>query len=183
VDEEYFLAVLAQIATAPHLQAKIEPGGTLDRAFTHSPHFEERIVAALKPDGGRIRIFPELDRIHSVLRKITAGLYYHRYGAILPMERTDCLGAFPFNIEDLRPIHLIIATYTERFAPKRWSHVQRGIFSYIMVQSPGDTCHLLCIMDFAQTMWGVTSVPRPPRKSKRNKHVLPYTPNLFDPRA
>jgi hypothetical protein len=39
------------------------------------------------------------------------------------------VAAYPYNIEDQRPTHVLINTYSERFQPKQWSHLQPNVFS------------------------------------------------------
>jgi len=161
-DEEYFLAILAQVGSTPALIAKVAEGGSVDRALAKAPGLDERIIRSLSiGEDGTVFVQPEIDRIHRVIHKIALGIYVLRYGRIPLSESLAFLGVFPYDDENRPPMALVAATFTERFRPKRWSHVQRGIFSYIIVQDPTNWSRLCCVLDFHRSLWGVVTFPRP----------------------
>ena len=162
LDEQYFLTVLGQIGTSPTLVNKVEEGGQIDRALTHSPALDERIIQSLETsEDGQITLRPETQRIHRVIRKIALGLFVHRYAKVPSWDAITPVAAYPYNIEDQRPAPFFVATFTERFRSKTWTHVQRGIFSYIVVRDPAQYSKYWCIIDFHQTLWGVSQFPNP----------------------
>ena len=165
LDEQYFLVLLGQIATSSKLAQKIEPGGVLDRALTRAPALDERVVSALEvDDDGRVVIRPEHDRVQRVIAKVAHGLYVLRYRRNPRLRDVEPIAAYPYNLKDQRPPDIILGTYSERFRPKRWIHVQPRIFSYVFVRRPGRKHQLCCIMDFHETLWGVACLP-PPQKA------------------
>jgi len=179
IDEEYFLAVLSQIGTSRCLTNKIQEGGCVDRMLSRKPLLDDRITRSLKPSGDRVYLEPELERINRVIQKIAAGLYFQRYGFPLSLAQIQVTGVFPYNIEDKRPVGIILASYSEKFASKRWHLVQRGVFRCQFVRSSSQNKRLICIMDFHQTLWGVVSVP-PPSRSERRKQTKDFgTPNFI----
>ncbi|HVU15512.1 MAG TPA: hypothetical protein VHD32_01195 [Candidatus Didemnitutus sp.] len=162
-DEEYLLTVLAQIGTSPALAGKVAPGGVVDRALARSPRFAESIERALTPQDGRIVLQVDTARIERTVRKLAAGLLYLRYGA--PPKEEDVSRVFfaPYNIDDLRRGSTFIATFTERFVPKRWKRIQAGIFSYIVVRA--SRAGYICIVDIHQTLWAEVHLRRLPRRT------------------
>jgi hypothetical protein len=163
-DEEYFLTILAQIGTTPALLAKIHDGGEIDRALMKAPGLNERILRSLEPaEDGTVSIRPEIDRIHRIIQKIALGVYVLRYGRVPALNTLNPVGAFPYSGQIGLPAPFVAATYTERFRLKRWKHIQRGVFSYIIAQDPTDWSRLCCILDFHRTLWGVVMFPRPTR--------------------
>jgi hypothetical protein len=130
IDEEYFIVVLASIGTTPSLTARVADGGSVDRALSRSPALDARVSQSLLPVSGRVVLQPEYARLQRVVQKIAVGLFYLRYGKHLHIRCVDGVGLHPFNIEDQRPPHLFPLLFTERFRPKRWTHLQRRTFSY-----------------------------------------------------
>jgi hypothetical protein len=178
-DEEYFEIVLAQIGTTPTLTQKVEAGGKVDRALSYSRRLDDFIARSLKVTEGRVYLEPKLDRLHKVLQKISAGLFYKRYGFPITFAGIQIIGAFPYNIEDKRPADIIVASHTEKFIPKRWNNVQRKVFRFQFVQSFRSEQRLICFMDFHQTLWGVTSVPFPSRRGRKKLTKDFGTPNFL----
>lgn len=129
-DEEYFLALIAQVSQSPHIQAKLDSGGTLDRAFTRSPALEQRFLDAIRIDEntGQPFIEPELPRVARIVKKIALGLFELKYNWSPPSESVHYAHLFPYEAQDARPFPYFIATFTERFNPKRWKTVQSGVF-------------------------------------------------------
>ena len=161
-DEEYFLALIAQVSLSPFISAKLESGGTLDRAFTRSPAFEQLFLDAMgvDEDTGKPFIRPVLPRVTRVVKKIAVGLFALRYGWAPPLEEVRPANLFPYELRDDRPLPYFISTFTERFQPKRWQTVQPGVFSYIFVRDPNHSGTVWCLMDFHRSFWGVVHFPR-----------------------
>lgn len=173
IDEQYFLILLGQIGTSPTLTAKVQPGGAIDRALSRRPAIDERIIQSMETsEDGRIMLHPETERINRVIRKIALGIFVQHYRRYPKWEAVSSVAAFPYNIEDQRPLPFFIATFTERFRAKPWRHVQHGVFSYIIVRDPKDSSKLWCIMDFHQTLWGVAHLPNPRSVSARQSRQL-----------
>ena len=185
LDEEFFLATLAQIGTRSSLTEKIEDGGIVDRAFLRSPALERRFLESMEiGQGERVFIRPELNRINRVIQKTAFGLFIIRYDKIPLLSDIKNVVAYPYNIMDSRPPARILATHTEKFAPKRWDSIQKGIFSFIVVRDKmADNC-ITCIMDFHETLWGVVEFPEPSaisrRGTKKPRKKLPGQGSLFE---
>jgi hypothetical protein len=184
-DEQYFGIALAQVGFDPLLQAKLVPGGTVDRALERRPALDDRILKSQNVGSdGRVYFAPEMDRMEKVAQKIAFGLYCHRYE----------LGRVP-QIEGFRPApmahseesmnHVFVMAHDERFMPRRWTHLQRGVFCYMFVRNWvwSDFGKLACIMKFYETLWAAVICPWPSRGSRahRRKHEDPPGPqsNLF----
>jgi hypothetical protein len=163
LDEEYLLTILAQIGTSVALTDKIEPGGVVDRALDRSPTFAASIERSLVPHDGRVMIQVDQRRLEKVAKKIAIGLLYLRYGAVPLAEEISGVNCAPYNIQDLRGAASFIATYTERFRSKRWTRIQHGVFSYIVVRGPSG---YICIIDMHQTMWAEVHLRRLPRRGR-----------------
>ena len=169
LDEEYFIVLLSQIGTSRSLQDRIVEGGSVDRALERNHNLDDRITSALYPDeGGRVMIQPEIDRVNRVIRKIILGLYVLRYGQVPPLDSVVGVEAYPYNIDEMRPADAFVATHTERFQPKRWKAVQKGIFSYIFVRTDKSSSHYCCVVDLHANIWGVGYVPIPKQKFSRH---------------
>lgn len=185
LDEEYFLATLAQIGTNSSLERKIEQGGVVDRAFERSPAFEERFIRSMEvgPEG-RPYFRPEHERIERVIQKTAFGLFVVRYKRNPSLSDIRNTAAYPYNIDDSRPATRFLATYRNRFQTKRWTDVQRGVFSYIVVRDSMAGNQLTCIMDFHQTLWGIAELPEPssigPHVHRRREVDSPTQQSLFD---
>lgn len=175
LDEQYFLVLLGQMSSAPSMVPKVQPGGSIYRALTRAPRLDDRIIRHIEPapDGGAdVFINIEHGRVERVLGKIALGLYFARYGRVPRPPGAEPIGAFPYTMKDYRPVVLITSTHSERFEPKRWRHVQEGVFSYIFVRYPQSYGHLICIMDFHQSMWGAVRLAQPRRGSARSHRQL-----------
>lgn len=174
-DEEYFLALIAQVSQSPNITAKLEPGGTLDRAFTRSPALEQRFLDAIGIDEntGQPFIHPELPRVARIVKKIALGLFELKYKWSPPLEAAHFANLFPSETQDARPLPYFLATFTERFNPKRWNTVQSGVFSYIFVRDPTHSSTVWCMMDFHGSFWGIVHLPRMHTGRIRSKNQLP----------
>jgi hypothetical protein len=163
-DEQYVLALLSQIGTSQVLTNKLATGGVVDRALRRRPLLERRLHDALQTDEeGRILIAAELDRVHKVVSKIAQGLYVLRYKSNPGLARFSVRGVYPYNIREDRPAPVFVSTFTERFKPKIWETVQKGIFSYIFVRNPSTGPALWCILDVHSTLWAVIGAVSPKR--------------------
>jgi hypothetical protein len=171
-DEEYFLELLAHIGTVGTLAAKIEVGGSVDRAFTKTPVKEDRLIASLVTEDNRVVIMPEVHRVERVIRKIAQGLYFIRYGKRVGQQDIQNVAAYPYNIEDHRPTLVFINLLSQRFPSKQWKHVQPQVFSFIFTRAPLDQRRVICTMNFHSTLWGVASMPIAVRSNKRNSRLL-----------
>ncbi len=163
-DEQYLLALIAHVATAPKLVAKLEPGGSIDVALTRSPALEKRLLAAIGVDEktGTTYIRPETIRVNKVVKKIAVGLFALRYGRAPASDAATLVGLYPYDENrNQLPVHYFVATFTERFKTKRWRSVQNGVFSYIFVRDPIQIGKVLCVMDIHQSFWAVVHFPNP----------------------
>lgn len=154
--------MLAQVGVTPKLSGMVADGGVVDRALMRSERLARRIEDALSvaPDG-RVMIAPELKRVNRVLSKIAHGLFVARYGRNPGVSAFVAMGLFPFGIEDLRPPHVLLSAYNERFEAKRWTKVQEHVFSYAFVRQPGGQGRLFCLMSFFEEAWGAVDCPHP----------------------
>jgi hypothetical protein len=174
LDEQYFVTILSNIATAPTLANRVSEGGSVDRALTASPRLDQRIVSSLSVrDDGRVMLQPELDRMNRIVAKIAFGLFIRRYGVVPHPEDVSPIGIFPYNLEDHRPPHIFILAYRESFLPKRWVHVQKGVFSYLMVRAGAGNNDLLCLMDIHNTAWAVAKIPNPSLRGRMGSRPHP----------
>jgi hypothetical protein len=165
LDEQYFLILLSQIGTTPALLAKLEDGAVVDRALARAPRLDQRIVSSLKAeDDGIVYVAPERQRMHRVITKIAHGLYVLRYGVNPGPAGFKAVGVFPYNISDTRPVPVFLSTTGRSFREKRWTHLQRGVFSSVFVRNPTHGPKLWCVMDFHSTAWGVVSASFPSRQ-------------------
>lgn len=180
LDEQYLLVLLTEISTQHTLTAKRADGGTVNRALMRAPALQERFFKALQfDDEGAIVIRPEFDRVNRVIQKIGLGLFVLRYNRIPRLSDVWPVAAYPYDVRDDRPVPLFISTFTERFRSKQWRHIQKGVFSYIIVRDPLHSEKVWCVMDFHQTLWGVAHFPNPRSvKARRNEQLW-----LFDSTA
>jgi hypothetical protein len=163
LDEQYFLVLLSQVSSSPSVEAKLAPGGLIDRTLTYSPALEERLLKALGVDEetGSPIIRPEIHRVNRIVKKIAMGLFALRYGRVPAAQHVDHVALYPFKPNDERPLPYFIATFTERFKSKQWRKVQRGTFAYIFVRDPKHSGKVWCVMDIYQSLWGVVHFPNP----------------------
>lgn len=161
-DEEYFINILSEIATNRTLRQKLEVGGSIYNARIRRPKLGERIDRS-KTEGENkiIYITPEFERLALIVEKISRGLYMIKYKKGSPVHTFNCIGIYPFNIEDQRPADIFLLTYSEKFKSKRWNIIQRGVFSYIVVRDWRRENRLSMIMNFHDTVWAVVAIPFP----------------------
>ena len=177
-DEQYFVTILSSIATAPTLANRVSDGVSVDRSLTAAPGLDQRIISSLSVgDDGRVMLQPELHRMNRIVAKIAFGLFVRRYSVVPRPEEVRPLGIFPYNIEDQRPALLVALACRENFTSKRWTHVQRGVFSYLIARTGSSNNELVCIMDIHQTVWGAARIPNPSacrdRVASRSLRQLP----------
>ena len=162
LDEEYFLNVLVTLSENPILQARTQPGGKIYKSRQRSTKLYDRLIKSLvQDDDGRTYFRPEVDRLKKVIEKNALGLYYHKYGKLPSLNSFDCIGFYPYNAEETRPHEVIMLTHTEKFKPKKWTHIQENVFSYIVVRDWRRNNQLTMIFHIQNTAWCVIKIPFP----------------------
>lgn len=165
LDEQYFAIALAQVGHVPHLMAKVEPGGVVDRTLQAAPRLDDQIINALTPgEDGRIWFAMDIARIGRVATKIAYGLYCLRYGLGAPLE------AFAprwLSGPEEEPPAMWNWPGIRR---KRWTVVQKGAFRFLfakgrMVSDPP----LYCFMNFHHTILAAVSCPAPVGRRKNDR--------------
>jgi hypothetical protein len=159
-DEEYFLAALATSGFVFTLQSKLIEGGVVDRMLTRSRSLDDRINASLQTaEDGRVYLQPELERIARVVRKVAFGLYLKRY-----TRKAAALTEFdvwPLEHSQSGDQRILLMAHNERFRPKRWVTVQKGVFAYMFVRNWiwDDFGRVFCIMKFHETIRAAVGCP------------------------
>ena len=163
LDEQYLLVLLGHVSSSPSIQAKLAPGGLIDRTLSRSPALEERLLQALDVDDetGNPIIRPEMHRVSRIVQKVATGLFALRYGRAPSPVEVGHAALYPYTSIDQRPSSYFVATFTERFKTKLWRNVQPGTFSYIFVRDPKHSGKVWCVMDIYQSVWGVVHFPNP----------------------
>lgn len=173
LDEEYFLNVLVEITTNPVLLAKKQINGNVYRARQRSPKLNQRIQNALvSGDDGIIYFNPEYERIEKVIEKNALGLYYKKYKLLARLDSFRCVGIYPFDVTEMRPAEVFMLVYGEKFKPKRWTTIQPGVFSYIVVRDWRRGNKLSMIFEIHHTIWAVIDIPAPNYRLKRQRRVF-----------
>ncbi len=179
-DEEYFLAVMAQSGSAPTLMSKVEENRAVDRMLQKSPGLDSLIQGSLRAtEDGRMYITPNQVRISKVARKVAFGLYRHRYAPKTLPSMGDFFALKSMHERDDNNF-IVVMAHTEKFQPRRWTHVQTitlpgygrvQVFDYMFVRNLvwRDIGRLFCIMRFHETIWAAVRCPHPPsqKNSKR----------------
>jgi hypothetical protein len=194
-DEEYFLAIMAQSGFVPSLMQKVEAGGQVDRMLERSAALDTHFLMVKRTgEDGRVYITPDEVRIARVTQKVAFGLFINRYRPMKNPALDDFLA--------LKPIHnfdnsnfIVMMAHTERFSPRRWTHVQPlpgpgrrkvQVFDYMFVRNWvwTDFGVLFCIMRFHETIWAAVRCPNPSsRKSHKGRVGAAYAEQelpLFD---
>lgn len=173
LDEEYFLNVLVEITTNPILIQKKLEGGSVFKARARSEKLRYQIQKSLVL-GNKNRIYFDADfvRITKVIEKNALGLFYKRYNCRASLNSFKCIGFYPFNIMDERPPSTFISVFTEKFRPRKWNVIQKGIFSYIIVRNQMDNNKMRMILNIHETVWAVISVPYPNNRVKSERKLL-----------
>jgi len=168
LDEEYFLNVLVEISDNPNLVARKEFGGSVYNARKRSIKLNERIQNSLiQADDGRVYFQAENNRIKRVVEKNALGLYYHRYGKIADLNTFNCVGFYPFRVEETRPAEIFMLTYSEKFRIKKWTHIQKNVFSYIVVRDWRRNNKLTMIFHIHNTVWCIIEIPFPSSQKRK----------------
>ena len=171
-DEQYLQIVLAQIGFEPHLMAKVEKGGVVDRALSRAPGLDERIVQSLDvAPNGRVWFKPERERILTIARKIAFGLYIRRYRRRVNPDLFAAHAAYGNG--DAIPQPIVAAShYWPGVRRKPWQTVQRGVFSYLFAKGwLGCDPPVYCLIDFHHTLLAAVACPDPrtiPRTTNSN---------------
>jgi hypothetical protein len=154
--------VLAQVGHVPHLMAKVDEGGVVDRALAASPGLDAVVARALQvAQDGRVWLAPDFDRLSRIVTKIAYGLYCLKYGAARSREQFS-LHWLAGPGQEL-PQHLVAAHFVwPGIRRKRRSVVQKGVFSFLFARGwmVGDP-PLYCLMDFHDTIFAAVSCPAP----------------------
>ena len=126
LDEQYLQVVIAKIGHVPHLMAKVEKGGIVDRALERAPGLDQRIVDSLEVrSDGRVWLTPERERILRIVQKIAYGLFICRYGKRASFDAFSVLAAYGPEEEIPQPI-VAASHYWPGIRRKRWISVQKG---------------------------------------------------------
>lgn len=170
LDEELFLHSLAEISDSPNLLARKLPGGNIYKARERSKKLKERINESLiKDENGLVYFIPEWERISKVIEKNAFGLYFHRYKKIANLSSFKCIGFYPFNpmhrLEG-EPAEIFLLTYSEKFIPKKWTSIQKNVFSYIVVRDWRRNNKLIMIFKVHNSVWCLVEIPSPSRYIK-----------------
>tara|TARA_R110002049_G_scaffold308754_1_gene513922 strand:- start:66304 stop:67029 length:726 start_codon:yes stop_codon:yes gene_type:complete len=172
LDEEYFLNVLTTLSESPTLIARTEPGGSVYKSRNRSTKLYERLLKSIiQKNDGRTYFHAEVARLKKTIEKNAFGLYCHKYGKIPMLNAFECVGFYPFNAEETRPIEIIMLTHNEKFKLKKWTHLQENVFSYIVVRDWRRNNQLTMIFDIHNTAWCVIKIPFP-SSDKRTKRKV-----------
>jgi len=174
-DEEYFLNVLSEISANQTLLSKKAENGSIFRARENSPGLKALIQNSFVGcEDGSVYFQPDLQRINRVIEKNAAGLYYHKYKFSSQLRNSKCTGFYPYSVNDLRPFDVFLSTHSERFIPKKWTIIQKNIFSYIIVRNQILGNKLIMILDIHDTAWFTIEVPLlKPNYRKKTKFINP----------
>jgi len=162
LDEEYFLNVLVEISTSRNLISKKEEGGNVFKAREYSPGLKMKIENSLiKAENGKVYFKSEYNRIKRVIEKNALGLYFRKYNKIPNLSLFNCTGFYPFTVVDLRPDEVFLLTYSEKFIQKKWTTIQKDVFSYIVVRDWRRGNQLTMIFHIHNSVWCVVEIPNP----------------------
>jgi hypothetical protein len=171
LDEQYFAVALAQVGHVPHLMAKLEPGGTVDRALQAAPLLDDHITSSLTPgEDGRVWFTVDLSRIGRVVTKIAYGLYCLRYGPGAPFE---AFAPIWLSGPGQEPPQFVVAAMWNwpGIRRKRWTVVQKDVFSFLFAKGwMASDPPLYCLMNFHHTI--LAAVACPPSVGKRKSERL-----------
>lgn len=169
-DEQYFLAVMASCGSVPSLTAKVGENGVVDRMLRRKPLLDDRIANALDIDEiGRVYLRVEEKRIARVIKKIAFGVYLHRY-KLSTIPRLSQFRVWPTAHGESSRNPIEVMTHTERFRPRRWIRLQKGVFEYMFARNWvwADFGKLVCIMKFHETIWAAVCCPELRRGGERS---------------
>lgn len=178
LDEEYFLNVLCEISSNTDLLAKKSPNGNVYKARLRSPKLNNRIESSLCiRDDGRVMFQTEFIRIKRVIEKIALGLYFSCYKRKSDIKLFNCSGFYAFEVEETRPADIFMLTYSEIFKIKKWHHLQKNVFSYIIVRDWRRENKLSMIIQFHNTAWAIVEIPYPSSNTGRSSTKI-RCPNI-----
>ncbi len=159
-DEEYFLNVLSEISANQTLLSKKAENGSIFRARENSRGLKALIQNSfVGGEDGSVYFQANLQRINRVIEKNAAGLYFLKYKVAPQLHNFKCTGFYPYTVIDLRPSEVILLTHSEKFIPKKWTIVQKNVFSYIIVRNQILRNKLIMILDIHNTAWSTIEVP------------------------
>jgi hypothetical protein len=160
-DEEYLLAILSSCGFTPKLLSKVNDGGVVDRMLTRDVKMDDRLNKSMSVLNGRVYILPEMDVVNRVLIKIALGLYVDRYkkGKRPALKDFEIMFLSHVNHEDAQKIFAM--AHTEKFQPRRWRHIQKGVFSYMFMRNWlwRDFDRLVCIVKMHETIIAAIRCP------------------------
>ncbi len=160
-DEEYLINVLCEISVSQTLIGKKQSGNVF-RARNRSQKLRELIhESLLAADDGRIYFKTDFNPVKLIIEKIALGLFFHRYKKFARLEDFNFFGFYPFTVDELRPSDVILLTYTERFQSKKWTIMQKDIFSYIVVKDWRRCNKLTMVLNMHNVVWAVVEIPFP----------------------
>lgn len=167
-DEQYLAVLLAHISPHDHLQAKLDPGGSINRALETAPSLDDRLINSIEVDEhGSPYIRPELERIARITTKIAFGLYCLQYGHRHSPTRFRTRWVGP--AEAAIPTSLVAAQFNwPGIRRKRWTTVQPDAFSFLFAKGWLATDPALyCFLDLHKTLTAVIDCPAPaPAKNR-----------------
>ena len=166
LDEQYLQVVIAQVGHVPQLMAKVEEGGVVDRALKRAPPLNQSIVNSLEVGSdGRVWLMPDRERILKIVRKIAYGLFNCRYGKRASLGAFSALAAY--GPEEQIPQSIVAAWhYWPGIRRKRWTSVQKGVFSYLFAKGwLSYDPPLFCLIHLHRTLLGVVACPDPRSKA------------------
>lgn len=162
LDEQYLGIMIAHLTHHPDIVARLDPGGAIDRALEAAPLLDDRIIDSLSVDEvGRVRLTPEIGRMALIGEKITHGLHVLKYGTGTKLEDYEVLRILGPG-EELPPRLVAVQWHWPGLRRKRWTIVQKGVFSYLFAKGwMVDDPPLYCLINFADTLLMVVSCPAP----------------------
>lgn len=167
--------VLAQVGNVPHLAAKVEEGGKIDRALQSSPNLDERIIRSLSVDpDGHVQFRPEIERIAAVVEKVAFGLHALKYGRGSGRSDFSCV-AVAGPGQNLPPGLQTALWIWPGLRRKRWTRVQDKVFSFLFAKGwMVDDAPLYCFMNLHDTLVAAVRCPPPIARTKGRLASAPW---------
>lgn len=123
---------------------------------------------------GRVHIPVEENSVTRIVQKIAFGLYLHHYQRSR-IPRVNQFRVWSIAHAGSSQNSMVVMAHDERFQPRRWIKLQKGVFEYVFVRNWvwTDFGKLLCVMKFHETIWAAVFCPEPrgARGSKRRLSV------------
>lgn len=160
-DEEYVLGVLSLCGFTPRLLSKVDDGGVVDRMLVRDKRMDDRFNKSMGVHNGRVYIRPEMDVVNRVITKIAFGLYANRYPKSKLPSLKDFEIMFLSHVAHENAKKIFAMAHNEKFQPRRWCHIQRGVFSYMFVRNWlwQDYDRLVCILKMHETLIAAIRCP------------------------